>query len=188
MASADGFYIAARLLIFAGLRLESPVLAHHAIERYLKGYLVGQGEQIVKGSKAWGHKLSGLGKLCSKYDKEFDIKSFSRRLSFFDKYFEYVRYPTELDGMNGMIWFSFDSNISPLDEVVAFIRPRILQKKDEWGITPIHDVRTSDSDGEKWKKRALEDSNNHIELIDCNESNLTQVNFDSEFDFDSGKC
>jgi HEPN domain-containing protein len=186
--SGDESYMAARLLWFTGFRIISPVMGHHAIEKYLKGYLVSNGEIVAKGTPAWGHNLRELGITCVKYDTDFNSEPIKRRLSFFERYFFHVRYPSEMPDIEGIsLWFSFDSNIQPLDEIVAFVRPRILLDKEDWKQTEIYQAGRSDSDIMKWKKRALEDNNAHIELVDCGETHKTHFEF-SEFNFDTGKC
>jgi len=185
---ADNSYMSSRLLWFTGFRIESPVMAHNSIEKYLKGYLVSNGETIAKGTPAWGHNLCELSKACANYDEDFNSEPINRRLSFLERYFYHVRYPSELPNIEGIsLWFSFDSNIQPLDEIVAFVRPRILLDKTDWGETEIYQVRRSDLDTMKWKKRALEDSNAYIDLIDCEETHKTEIEF-SEFNFDTGQC
>lgn len=95
---ADRSYVATRLLWFTGLRLEAPVSAHRTIELYLKAFLVSHGEEIRRGSKAWGHTLGDLGNVCSRYSSEFADQAVVRRLAFFQRYFDFVRYPTDTGG------------------------------------------------------------------------------------------
>lgn len=187
--SADNSYIATRLLWFTGFKIESPVMAHSAIEKYLKAFLVSYGVKIVKGSSAWGHNLSELSNACTSYDTDFQLEQLNRRLAFYERYFYYVRYPSDLHrNSNYMLWFSFDSNITLLDEIVAFIRPRVLLKENEWKDTALYQINRAEAEQLKWKKRALQDNNEKLNLIDCEKTNKSRVAFNSEFSFDIGNC
>jgi HEPN domain-containing protein len=192
--TADSSYMAARLLCFTGfISGESPVLAHHAVEKYLKGYLVSNGVKIIKGSSAWGHDLSKLAKVCEDYDNDFNIDPLKRRLAYLERYFYYVRYPSELPDRGGItLWIGFDSIIQPLDEIVAFVRPRIALMKEEWQNSDIFNVMRSKSVESRkhnsFKKRALEDNNAYLDEIDCDETTNSIVNFDDSFNFDTGEC
>jgi len=104
---ADGSYIATRMLWFVSCQLESSILAQRTVELYLKAYLRSKGVAIRPGSEGWGHRLMMLNEACSVHSLDFSVKSFSRRVGFFDRYFELVRYPSNLDGLrNGLLFFS----------------------------------------------------------------------------------
>ena len=122
---ADSSYVATRLLWFTGFWMEAPVSAHRTLELYLKAFLVSHGEEIRPGSRAWGHALGALGTVCNRHASEFADLAVVRRLDFYQRYFEFVRYPSDPGSPDdgSLVWFSFDSNIEPLDELTAFIRP-----------------------------------------------------------------
>src|SRR5688500_15704286 len=110
---ADNSYIVSRLLWFTGCSMEAPVSAHRTVELFLKAYLVIKGEVVGQDQRAWGHVLTALLRLCAEHDAAFSLD---------------VRYPTLLEGKlrdGSLIWFGADSSV-PLDEIVAFIRPRVI--------------------------------------------------------------
>lgn len=113
---ADNSYIATRLLWFTGFMIETPVYAHRTIELYLKSFLLGHGIKVEKGSPAWGHRIGSLCKEAAKHDESFSNQELERRVTFFERYFDYVRYPSMSSPEDGSYnWYSFDSNILPLD-------------------------------------------------------------------------
>lgn len=187
---ADGSYIATRLLWFTSRKLDAAVLAHRTVELYLKAFLVGKGVSIRFDSEGWGHTLVKLNEVCCRYSKDFSTEAFSRRVGFFDRYFELVRYPSRLDKLkNGqMIWFSFDANIQPLDEIVAFVRPRVRMTSEEWKATEISSVLNDSSDQHGYQRRALHDQNDQLNLIACSESNESTVTFNEKFSYDLPGC
>jgi hypothetical protein len=131
-----------------------------------------------------------LNEACSGHSPDFSIEAFSRRVGFFDRYFELVRYPSNLDGLRGgqMIWFSFDANIQPLDEIVAFVRPRVEMMTDEWRATEIFSVLSGPSELYGYQQRALKDLNDHIDIIACSESGNPVVTFNENFSYDLPGC
>lgn len=169
---------------------EASVLAHRTVELYLKAYLAGKGVPIQPGSEGWGHRLTQLNEACSVQSSDFSIEEFSRRVGFFDRYFELVRYPSELDALKDgqMIWFSFDANIQPLDEIVAFVRPRVEMTPDEWSATKICSVVNGPSKRYGYQQDALRDHNDHIDVIACSESSESTVPFDGSFSYDLPGC
>lgn len=187
---ADGSYIATRLLWFMFRQLEASVLAQRTVELYFKAYLSSKGVAIRPGSEGWGHRLTRLNEACVAHSKDFSIDAFSRRVSFFDRYFELVRYPSSLDGLrNGqMIWFSFDANIQPLDEIVAFIRPRVEMTPEEWKATEIFSVLNGPSERYGYQQKALRDHNDHIGIIACSVSGNATVIFNENFSYDLSGC
>ncbi|MFC1730725.1 hypothetical protein ACFL6I_10370 [candidate division KSB1 bacterium] len=187
---ADGTYIATRLLWFTSRQLEASVLAQRTVELYLKAYLVSKGVPIQPYSEGWGHQLTRLNEACCAYSKDFSIEAFSRRVGFFDRYFELVRYPSKLDALKDgkMIWFSFDANIQPLDEIVAFVRPRVEMTSDEWKATEIFIVLNDSSERYGYQRDALRDHNAHIDLIACRESAEPTILFDEKFSYDMPGC
>ena len=187
---ADSSYTATRLLWFTGLWKEAPVSAHRTIELYLKAFLVSHGEEVRPGSPAWGHLLGDLGDTCSRYASAFGDQAVVRRLSFFQRYFDFVRYPSEPGSPDdgSLVWFSFDSNIQPLDELVAFIRPRIQLADTDWLDSLIHQTISSDSPESGYQRRALTDSNLSLTTIDCTKTESVFVSFDERFDYDMPGC
>ena len=187
---ADNSYTAARLLWFNGLCLEASVTAHRTIELYLKAFLVSRGEEIRPGSQAWGHVLGDLGNACNRYASEFAGEAVVRRLDFFQRYFDFVRYPSDPgsphDGSG--VWFSFDSNIQTLDELTAFVRPRIQLDDSDWLDSTIHKIISSDSYRIGYQRRALTDSNRSLTIIDCLKTESVIVPFNEEFDYDLPGC
>ncbi|MBI4473596.1 MAG: HEPN domain-containing protein [Acidobacteria bacterium] len=187
---ADGSYIATRLLWFTSRQLDSAVLAHHTVELYLKAFLVSNGVSIRPGSEGWGHGLIKLNEACCNYSTEFSSRAISRRVSFFDRYFELVRYPSKLDSLKDgqMIWFSFDANIQPLDEVVAFVRPRVRMTTEDWESTEMFSILSDSSDRRQYQHRALLDQNPLIKVINCRESGGSSVPFNENFSYDLPGC
>ncbi len=63
-----------------------------------------------------GHDLKRLSESCATHEADFAETEFIRRVSYFQRYFDVVRYPSEmnLSDDKGMIWFSIDSCILPL--------------------------------------------------------------------------
>ncbi len=187
---ADRSYLITRLLWFTGFRLDAPVSTHRTLELYLKAFLVSQSEDVGKGKAAWGHNLKGLAESCAIYDNDLSNSQFSRRVAYFQRYFDQVRYPSELSLSqdNGMIWFSFDSCISPLDEAVAFIRSRIKLSEDDWKKSMLNDLHASTDAERGFQRRALTDSNVQIKIILCEKTSRPEVRFDPAFTFDMRSC
>lgn len=187
---ADKSYIATRLLWFTGFMIEAPVNAHRTIELYLKSYLVGQGIQVVKSSPAWGHRLGDLCQEAAKIDFSFDNENLQRRIKFFERYFDYVRYPSEPgspeDG--SLTWFSFDSNILPLDEVVAFVRPRVTINDNNWASTTLNRILADRDAAQPHQLRAIEDTNSLLKIICTDNTCQSVVNFNKEFSYDKPGC
>lgn len=187
---ADESYVATRLLWFSGMFIQAPVAAHRTVELYLKAYLVSAGEEVRPGKRSWGHKLSDLGEVCGTFASDFLAEAVARRLLFYERYFRFVRYPSDPgspeDG--SLIWLSFDSNIAPLDELAAFIRPRIFLSESAWSNSKLNELSSSQFPKHGLQKRALNDSNKHLDLILCDQTNSSRVPFDSEFDFDKPGC
>ena len=187
---ADNSYIATRLLWFTGFRLEAPVNAHRTIELYLKAYLVGQGVSVAKGSAAWGHSLRDLCQKAAQIDSSFGIEDLKWRVTFFQRYFDFVRYPSEhgSPGDGSLTWFSFDANILPLDEVAAFIRPRIKLSANNWKSTPIYRLLLERNSAQPHQLRAIEDGNNLLEIINTEKTCQSSIRFDKDFEFDKPGC
>jgi len=187
---ADKSYIATRLLWFTGFVIEAPVNAHRTIELFLKSYLVGQGIRVERGSSAWGHEIGKLCQEAEKIDSSFGHQDLQKRVKFFERYFDYVRYPSEQispdDG--SLTWFSFDSNILPLDEVVAFIRPRVKLKDNAWASTTLNRLLSDRSKAQPHQLRAIEDGNNFLDLINTVTTYQSTVKFNSSFNFDKPGC
>lgn len=187
---ADKSYIATRLLWFTGFTNESPVTAHRTIELYLKSFLVGQAVPIEKGSPAWGHRLGDLCEEAAKVDSSFANDDVLRRARFFERYFVYVRYPSQQGSPDdgSLTWLSFDSNILPLDEVVAFIRPRIKIDDDRWAFTAIKCLLADRDAAQPHQLRALEDSNTLLDVINTDRTHQSNVQFNKNFVYDKPGC
>ena len=187
---ADRSYVATRLLWFTGLWLDAAVSAHRTVELFLKAFLVSHGEQIRPGSPTWGHALGDLGTACSHYESGFADQAVARRLAFLQRYFDFVRYPSEPGSPDdgSLVWFSFDSNIQPLDELTAFIRPRIQLDDADWLTSTRHEIVTSDSPNTGNQRRALTDSNLRLSIIDCSKTEPVIVSFDDDFNYDLPGC
>ena len=186
---ADNSYIATRLLWFTRLELDSAVYGHRTIELYLKAFLVSRGVGVKPGSPAWGHELAALGEAAAGYDRAFARDDVARRLHFFERYFDYVRYPGDVvapdDG--SLTWFAFDANITPLDELVAFVRPRIRLGDEDWRNSLIHKLLGSVA-GNGYQRKALTDANLQVGIIDCATSGDPDVTFDPSFRYDRPGC
>lgn len=188
---ADGSYIATRLLWFSHFMIEAPVNSHHTIELYLKTYLVSSGATIKKGQRSWGHDLVQLTKACSNYSIDFSTPELVRRIAFYQRYHELVRYPSEIEGAlqdGSLIWFSFDSAILPLDEVVAFVRPRIHLSNECWKNSRLNMLSREEKPEWSLQQRALKNTNNYINQINCDHTHHTQIKFDSHFKLDLPGC
>lgn len=186
---ADNSYVATRLLWITGLPLESAVYGHRTIELYIKAFLVGQGVEVRPGSRAWGHELGALGEAATRYDSAFGKEAVARRLRFFERYFNYVRYPGDVvapsDG--SLTWFAFDANITPLDELVAFVRPRIRLDDEDWRRSVIHTLIGSDAKN-GYQRRALTDRNAQLDIINCLSTGHPDVPFNVSFRYDRPGC
>jgi hypothetical protein len=101
----------------------------------------------------------------------------------------YVRYPGDVvapkDG--SLIWFAFDGTITPLDELVAFVRPRIRLENEDWRRSVVHELLGGALDNE-YQRRALTDANAQVAIIDCMTSSHPDVPFDSSFLYDRLGC
>jgi len=188
---ADNSYIVSRLLWFTGCSMEAPVSAHRTVELFLKAYLVSKGEVVGKDQRAWGHVLTTLLGLCAEHDAAFSLDVLARRVRFFQRYFDLVRYPTLLEGKlrdGSLIWFGADSSIVPLDEIVAFIRPRVIISDMDWEKSQLNHI--FNATGSRWgfQKKALIDSNRHINKILCSATTATKVEFDNSFQLDLPGC
>lgn len=189
LSYADKSYIATRLLWFTGFMIEAPVNAHRTIELYLKAFLVGEGIGVKKGSPAWGHRIGDLCHEAAILDSSFTNSDLERRIRFFERYFDYVRYPSEQGSPDdgSLTWFSFESNILPLDEVVAFIRPRVTIK-DDWSSTEINRMLSKRESAHPHQIRAIEDSNEFLEIINTDKTYQSSIKFGDKFEFDKSGC
>jgi HEPN domain-containing protein len=188
---ADGSYLATRLLWFTNFMVEALVNSHRTIELYLKTYLVSKRQVVKKGEHSWGHNLQQLANLCAGFDNDFKNIQLSRRIVFYQRYHELVRYPSEIKGQlqdGSLIWFSFDSAILPLDELVAFIRPRITLSEDEWKKSRINILFQDDRPEFSFQRRALIDTNKHLQQIVCSITHNAQIEFDPNFRLDLPGC
>ena len=192
LSYGDRSYIVTRLLgVVAHCMFDAPVSTHRTIELYLKTYLVSCGEDVKKGEPAWGHNLEDLRNLCVQKDNAFANADLARRVSYFQRYFDIVRYPTaEYKGKASSevsLWFGFDSAILPLDEIVAFVRPRIRLSKHEWEHSILNAVLIETRDHFSEQRKALKAHNSLLRTILCRETSDPQVSF-SKFNFDLETC
>jgi hypothetical protein len=188
---ADGSYVATRLLWFMNFMFQAPVNSHRTIELYLKTYLVSKGKIIKKGKQAWGHDLQQLARACTSHNEDFTDTALLRRISFFQRYHDLVRYPSEIEGKledGSLIWFGFDSAILPLDEVVAFIRPRIPLTNQAWTNSRLNTLYRNNEPEWSYQRKALIDHNSHIHEIICESTNNVRINFDPRFSLDLPGC
>lgn len=188
---ADKSYIATRMLSLTYFMEDAPVLAHRAIELYLKAFLVSEGQFAQKELKSWGHQLDKLRQVCESFDLDFSNTEFARRVAFYQKYFDSFRYPGEDENTfseEKNYWLGFDSAVLPLDEIVAFARPRIKLTPDDWMFSWLNSVYSSDKPHLGYQKRALIDHNEHLKQIICTESGKSIISFDKEFSLDRPGC
>jgi hypothetical protein len=181
---ADNSYVASRLLWLVGLELpEGPISAHRTVELYLKAFLVSHGVKIVQGSPAWGHRVAEVRTVCAAIDADFNIEDLQRRIAYFQRYYDFVRYPADdrmpTDG--SLIWLTTDAVLYPLDEIVAFVRPRVKLTAEDWAKSYLMSV-------DHYPHRALHDNNRHIDLILCSETTRTYLSFNPEFNADRPGC
>lgn len=187
---ADRSYMGTRLLWLCNFTIDAPVNAHRTIEFFLKSYLVSKGEMVRKGSPCWGHELDNLRLVCEKYNNSFSNDEFTRRVRYFQRYFDLVRYPIDIkdklkDG--SMIWFGIDA-MPIIDEMVAFIRPRIYLSGDDWSHTWLNSIYTEKPEKHDMQYRALVDQNKHIEIIICKNSFESSFEFSKDFNLDFPGC
>jgi len=188
---ADRSYIATRLLSFTSFMLDAPVNAHRSVELYLKAYLVANGDKAAKSGAAWGHNLGRLRECCEKHSRGFSNADLERRIAFFQRYFDFVRYPGEPAGIfegDRTFWFGFDSAVLPLDEIVAFVHPRIKLSPAQWKSTWLNAVSASGRSHLGYQKKALKDHNSLLRQIACERTTRTRVKFDSSFSLDRPGC
>jgi hypothetical protein len=90
---ATQYYVVARFSAFAGLLLVCGNLFHHAIEMYLKGYLVSK--LTLAELKALGHRLQEIWNHCKTEIADAELDNFDQVISDLDK-FESIRYPDQI--------------------------------------------------------------------------------------------
>jgi HEPN domain-containing protein len=188
---ADRSYIATRLLSFTYFMFDAPVNAHRSVELYLKAYLVSNGDKAEKNGTAWGHNLDKLREVCGRHNPDFSNANLKIRVAFYQRYFDFVRYPGEPAGTfegDKVYWLGFDSAVLPLDEVVAFVRPRINLSPEQWKSTWLTDIYTSRQQHLGFQKKALKDNNSFLNQIICKKTTKTRVKFDNSFSFDRPGC
>lgn len=186
---ADQGYLTARVLWFTGLQWDSPVHAHRAIELLLKSYLVANGVPIARNSNAWGHRLDALWNTCVSQDRSISSSEMQRRLVYFNDYHDFVRYPTSISSRTGgrLIWFGFERNVAPLDDVFAYLRPRVRTILGCEGLLEELVTQSSPS-GRELLRRALVDSNARLNILVNNEVVPPSSVFSPTFDADKPGC
>lgn len=176
---ADNSYISSRLLHFSALQVDSSVEGHRSIELYLKAFAHSRGHQIKMNSPFWGHDIASLYKSCVDKSSLNCNRALEDRIAYFQRYFELLRYPTELEKArsgNWYIWISGGPQVfNILDEIVAFIRPRLSLSAAAWESSVVHRVRGNDR---TYRRRAISDSNPHLDTIDCLATHESVVEFD----------
>lgn len=187
---ADKNYVATRLLYLTRFYDQSPILAHRTLELYLKAFLLSNGMEIKKGNPSWGHVLHKLGEVSIQFCNDFNNSDVTRRLKFFERYFKHTRYPgwESFPDDGSAIWYSFDSNIEPLDELVAFIRPRIKLSTKLWQMSFVHELITEKLKLSPYQRKALIDANMFLKQIDCKKTNRTKVKFNKQLECDKPWC
>ena len=133
--NADHFYVAARYLYWKGLIQEFGFLGAHAIELYLKAYLIEK-----TGSYPEGHQLIKIYGECQKYDEFFQDETLSANFisrednstigTDWPRYIDAIKYPEPLPkyGANKPVMYSVTlrhSHIS-LDQIASFVRGNII--------------------------------------------------------------
>lgn len=187
---ADRSYMGTRLLWFCHFVFDAPCNAHRTIELYLKSYLVSKGEIIKKGTSSWGHELENLRQQCENHNNSFSNDDFSRRVRYFQRYFDLVRYPTTLEEKlndGSLIWFGIDA-LPVIDEIVAFIRPRVQLSEESWKHAWINGIYYEKPEKHEMQYRALTDQNKYIGIITCNKSFEPNIEFSKDFNFDLPGC
>jgi hypothetical protein len=187
---ADEAYLATRLLWFTRLWWQAPVMAHRCLELYLKAYLASRGVRIARGTSAWGHRLANLRDTCATQSRDFARRHLARRLDYFDRYFEFMRYPRDLpapaDGSG--IWLAFEAVVAPLDELVAYIRPRTKLTRADWKTTYLFQLRSGSLPEHAIQRKALRQQNPYVDTIVCLHTNRVGVHFDKRFHYDRPGC
>lgn len=184
---ADRAYVATRVLWVARFLLDTPVHSHRTIELYLKAFLVAKGQE-VRQSKIWGHDLDNLRQHAAAVDDSLDVPELNRRVAYFQRYFDLVRYPTDLEGkLEGgqTIRFAFDANIHALDQVVAYVRSRI--PRDEPNIDELYSLHQKES-LDSLQVRALHDTNSYLNYALADVPAPPGQVFDTDFHFDLPGC
>ena len=188
---ADRSYIATRLLSLTSFMLDAPVNAHRSIELYLKAFLVSNGARPVRNGIAWGHNLDRLRKFCEKHNHGFANTDLKRRIAFFQHYFDFIRYPGEpvatFEG-NKIFWLGFDSTVLPLDEIVAYVRPRIKLSSTQWESSWLMSVFKSNQTHLWYQKKAILDGNSLLKKIICSKTTKTRIRFNADFSLDQPNC
>ena len=175
----DENYVSARLLWLAGQLRVAPVLAHRALEFYLKAFLQGRGERIASDSAAWGHWLEKLGEIGGRHASEFLQEEVMDRFRLFDRYYEHIRYPGREQEIQKRTskWIESDGSLGVLDELVAFARPRIRLTPKEWMATRVWHIVNSNHGKARLTNDALLRSNTQLEIIACVESGAPVIRF-----------
>ncbi|HVO66243.1 MAG TPA: hypothetical protein VMT12_07160 [Syntrophales bacterium] len=121
---ATQYYVVARFSAFSGLLPVSGNLFHHAIEMYLKGYLVSK--LTLPELKSLGHRLQEIWNRCKKEIADAELDKFDQVISELDK-FESIRYPDQIlsQGMIGLI------NVKKQHGSAASVAPKRLEPKYE---------------------------------------------------------
>jgi len=128
---ADHVYVAARYLYWKGLVREFALLGAHAIELYLKAYLIQK-----TGNFPIGHDLVCLHRACMDYDdffkEEFIVRIFTPMEPDYGTGIEWIRYvntikyPEAVPGQKRFHMYGVSSaSYHSLDEIAAFVKRNI---------------------------------------------------------------
>lgn len=126
---ADYDWVAARVIYLQQnpkLWMPAGLLAHKAIEQYMKAFLRCRGSK-TEWSGPQGHNLSWLGTECACHEPFFSHDVMQHRLQVFHDIYRAWRYPKDIIqiGCSGESLALGSSNLTLLDETVSEIRPRI---------------------------------------------------------------
>ncbi len=86
-----------------------------------------------------------------------------------------------------MIWLGIDA-LPVIDEVVAFIRPRIELTEESWKHTWINGIYFEKPAMHEMQHKALVDQNKYIDTITCKISLEPIIEFSTDFDLDLPGC
>ncbi len=103
--SATHYYVLARYAAFARAFPTAGILFHHALERYLKGYLVLNLNELQR--IQLGHSLKRTWKLFKRTAAEPGFAKHDKSVRAIDK-FEDIRYPEKFARLGAQIHFSLD--------------------------------------------------------------------------------
>ncbi|MEN8373938.1 MAG: hypothetical protein ABFS34_00660 [Gemmatimonadota bacterium] len=176
LAYADEAYLAARLLWFTGIPIESALSAHRALERYFKGYLTASGVRMEGEVGAWGRNLDTMRSVAAAFDETFREESVRARTRGLQALYRELKEPRKGAG-EGDVRLSWARVIVPTDDLVAFLRPRVRLDPSAWARTPLNLERHRDGRPNPFRRRALSQHNPHLDTILCTETGRPPLAF-----------